>query len=382
MGGGAVQSAEQQLDNALEEERDSGDLVAQHDYTDITSYFKDDGSGNPSVGETLDGCTVLDSSQFGGKTAAQWIAGLSEEWDFSGRTVTNFGGSDGSISSGSGTTATVSNAAAGSNGSHPQFGKNISFAVGDTYWVSVDCEDSTKLNNVWVGGANLPISSTSVVGIVTVTSATGGTGVNGLMLETNGTSVWSQEVTISVKHLPGNHTVASGTGPTLRQTSGMHYTETNGTDDALTMAIPSGHTLTDMMVSIAFRTSDLIGYLVNSQSSSYYLGRFHDGASGTALHNNSGAPTMRLDGSPWAPATRDEMHQGVSDSVWHVVTVEGSDLSNWSEIVLGFLGAASSGNTAYDIVGLVIAPNTAENIELAEAALAKAMEPVGYALAA
>jgi hypothetical protein len=91
---------------------------------------------------------------------------------------------------------------------------------------------------------------------------------------------------------------------------------------------------------------------------------------------------VRLDGSALSSPTTSDIRTNGADGAWHIATFAGADISAWADLVLGFFAGSNSYNTAYDIVGLVIAPNTTANIELAEAALAKAMEPVGYALAA
>lgn len=137
----------------------------------------------------------------------------------------------------------------------------------------------------------------------------------------------------------------------------------------------------DMMVSIAFRTSDTQGMLVNSDNVIRWLGAFNDSDTSTdTIGFGSGSPVMRLDGVAVTPANRDALHALVSDGDWHVATISAADLSSWSDVVQAFYSASSAWNANSDIVGLVIAPNTTENIELAEAALAEAMEPVGYAI--
>jgi hypothetical protein len=137
----------------------------------------------------------------------------------------------------------------------------------------------------------------------------------------------------------------------------------------------------DMMVSIAFRTSDTQAVLAGFDTSAAWMFAFRDGNAGPSVSSNAGAPTFRLNGAAATYATFDAAHDGVAGENWNVLTIVGADISSRGSIVLGDANI-SGWEFDGDIVGLVIAPNTAENIELAEAALAKAMEPVGYALAA
>jgi hypothetical protein len=136
----------------------------------------------------------------------------------------------------------------------------------------------------------------------------------------------------------------------------------------------------DMMVSIAFRTSDTQGILIDGQNASYWMYPWESGSTSTAFANGAGSPGLYIDGVLFTGTTRGDLSAALADGDWHVATVVGGDLSLWTEVVLGFFNSSDNYNSAYDVVGLVIAPNTTENIELAEAALAEAMEPVGYAI--
>jgi hypothetical protein len=664
-GGSSAISAEAALDAALEAEATSGDFVAQPLSDDITAFFKADGSGNPSIGESLDDCTILDTSQFGGKTASAFIAGREE-------LVTNGGFSTDSDWT-KNNSATISGGVGNLTATNDALKQDIlGLPDGDYVLVCVDLnQTSSGTFRVYVGGVlswdeTYNVSGSSTLKVV----LPWGSSTDEFQLRSAG---WVGTVdNVSLKHLPGNHTTATGTGPTVaganttergpelvtngtfdsdisgwasgrsailthesdvlrvtnspsissgvadwaltteigatyefeatmtasgdgaasgrvnvRTAAGLSGTalfsddgvsvgetisgtfvatgtttymlvgvfaggvsgycefdnisvkkviqlpviSTNGTDDKLTLPLPArrnlltwtedfsngvwtglasgatrtgadiqitadngygyhrqtytftssqayavavtmvcdqtvsdvgvrftnaaavlDHTLVDFVagvpqtvvltgtspgsggtfevgidnrninsdvptdefgytvtfqkvqfntgstatayqritsdhladtsITMAVRTSDTQGYLVNGQGTGKSLGYFFDGSSGTSLSSSAGTPSFRADGADISPSTQDDLHTAVAGDVWRVVTISSIDLSTWTQLVFGFFSASSSANTDYDLAHISIYPDNTATQALAEAAAADAIKATGYALAA
>lgn len=151
----------------------------------------------------------------------------------------------------------------------------------------------------------------------------------------------------------------------------IYFLSTDGSDDQIETDFTGSTSDTIVM---AVRTSDTNGILLRGDTSSKYLALFNDGSGSSIISSSSGSPTFRLDGSAWAPASRDEVHSGLADENFHVVTIQGANLSSWTKVVLGFFSSSSATNTAYDSAyGPVILPDpSAEDLATIEKAAAAA----------
>jgi hypothetical protein len=396
MGGGAVKTPEQKLDDALEAERLAGNLVAWHEYYNPARF------GSPSVGSSLTGLTISDRTAAGNDAVASGTGPTLRQ--SSGVYYVEINGIDDALtmalparrnlltytedfSNGvwartNVTTASDTVRETATSGEH-----FIETVVSETGNVTLSVEvkaverDQIRVLLGTVSGtyglvytfSSDTISSTGSAIIASSSEVLSDGWVRIVMTSNSGANRARVQLTEALANV---YTGDAAKGVDVRRAQ----LETGST--ATDYQSVGSDWMDDMLVSIAFRTSDTTGLLVSSDSQSRWLGAIQDGSSSTNVAaNGSGSPSIRLDGVASAFATRDALHASAADGQWHIATFVGADLSSWADIVLGFYGASDAFNTDYDIVGLVVAPNTTENIELAEAALAKAMEPVGYALA-
>jgi hypothetical protein len=139
--------------------------------------------------------------------------------------------------------------------------------------------------------------------------------------------------------------------------------------------------LADMMVCIAFRTSADQAVIISGEDGNKWLGVFDDGSTTTLQASEASFSSARLDGLAFSPANWDAAHTEISDGAVHIKVFRGADISAWSQVQLGY--HSSTFRLAGDIFGLIIAPDTDENLALAEAALEATLKRVdaSYALA-
>ena len=206
-----VQSIASQFFDILQKEEAASNTNVFYDPADLTSLrVNTDGSGgNPVVGDPVG--MMLDTSQFGGKTAEAYLAGATElvtngtfDTDVSGWSAYR-----GSISWSSGQLAVASN---GSD--YGAAVTTLSLTLGATYYIAVQVGDAPVatpdlwIGTTWSNGSALDASGMSANSLYSSTFvASASTMYITLRASNAGTNTVKYD-NISVKEIPGHHAIA------------------------------------------------------------------------------------------------------------------------------------------------------------------------------
>ena len=188
--------------NLLQTEEEAGNTNVFYNPADLTSLrVNTDGSGGvPVVGDPVG--VMLDTSQFGGKTAEDYLAGATE-------LVTN-GTFDSDISGWTGSGWSFNSGAAQSSGASVALSQSLSLTDGAYYLVSFLNVSGTDPLEIRFGG-NPRVTSgviTPSVGVTYSFVLQANSNSDSIQIARTAATLGNSVDNISVKELPGHHAIA------------------------------------------------------------------------------------------------------------------------------------------------------------------------------
>lgn len=189
---------------------------------------------------------------------------------------------------------------------------------------------------------------------------------------------------LAVNNLPGFIGYQdTGTYEPLMVVAGSpKYLEQGNSDENLRIRSSTGFASgsTSQTVVIALRTTDINGAILKRNGANTWAGRFINNAV-QAVTQNMGFPTYRMDGSSLTLANAQSFYNsGIRNGQWHVLTIEGVDLSGVADdlIICGFTVGSDVANMDGDIAYFASFPDDTTTRDAAEA---EAADIVGITLA-
>jgi len=323
----------------------SGEDGAWYDPSDTTSLYQSRTGGDYA---DTDGDVVgimLDKSQMGSSTAADFIAAQPEvitEGDFSN------GGAAWDLGSNWTVTGGEAVHTPGAAGYITQFGV---LTAGKYYKVTFDITFIT-------GGAVQFIGAfwTSSVTFTTVGTHTVVLKAAVADFRLYGNVIFDGSVdNITVKEIPGNHAVAPNDDarPLYKTAGGLHWLEFDGVDDYWEASV-SGLGATSASAT-AFEAVDTVGVIHAGDTSGKYYDIYQDGSTSTSLRSGAGSPTSRVNGAAYSGTTRDDLHTAVAGGSPVILTYESLDLLSWTKFGFGNYEQYSVGRSVEgDMYGCVL----------------------------